>query len=239
MTGRCDGCSEEERNKKREQESNRGTILSVVARFLCVLKKNMPRRIDVNYTTRFIKRNSLKAIAFVPLFARMSGSLDAGLFMSQLLFWWKKGDDEDWIYKTLDEIRSETMLTRYAQDAAIEIWGKLGILRVDLRGSPPIRHFNIDLVRLEKEAHDFIANLPDSTKRFVLTNASIRRSRQNLYQERTTKEKQQESSSYRGTHAYASSGTRGIEEEDIPNFFGVAFALPSPKSADDTDEIPL
>ncbi len=89
-----------------------------------------------------------KPILFNPDLARMLGDIKAGLFFSQLLFWWKKGREPDWIYKTIKEIEEETSLTRREQDRAINICRSKGIIRVKLKGYPPKRHFQIDLDEL-------------------------------------------------------------------------------------------
>jgi len=108
----------------------------------------MTKRVEENFNTQIIKWLSTKPIAFNPYLAKISGKATAGLFMSQLLYWWGKGSEEDWIYKTIDEFSGETCLTRSEQDTAIRIWKQLGILEVKKKGIPPKRHFKIDIERL-------------------------------------------------------------------------------------------
>ncbi|MFH1628684.1 MAG: hypothetical protein ABIE47_08170 [Pseudomonadota bacterium] len=48
------------------------------------------------------------------IFVKWTRSLDAALFLSQLLYWSDKGKSEDgWIYKTYREWQEETCLTEY------------------------------------------------------------------------------------------------------------------------------
>lgn len=89
-----------------------------------------------------------KPVAFNPALARMSKRAVAGLFLSQLLFWWEKGADKEWVYKTVDEMNKETLLTRREQERAVRIWKELRILEVQLRGLPRKRHFRIDVSQL-------------------------------------------------------------------------------------------
>jgi len=89
-----------------------------------------------------------KRILFNPKLGEISGSANAGLFLSQLLFWWGKGRNPNSIYKTVNEIKKETCLTRRQQETAIRKWKELGVLTVKLRGIPPKRHFTINLEKL-------------------------------------------------------------------------------------------
>ena len=89
-----------------------------------------------------------RPIAFNPLLAKMIGSSTAGLFMSQLLYWWGKGHKENWIWKTIKEVERETVLSRSEQDSAIRKWKVIGILETKVEGIPPKRHFKIDIDKL-------------------------------------------------------------------------------------------
>jgi len=89
-----------------------------------------------------------RPIAFNPDLAKVLGSAKAGLFLSQLLFWWEKGRNPDWIYKTIEETEEETTLSRSEQDSAIEICKKHELLEVKLRGIPAKRHFKLNISRI-------------------------------------------------------------------------------------------
>jgi len=94
-------------------------------------------------------------IAYLPCLLSLCESPTAALFMSQLLYWANKGNNPDWIYKTLDECQKETGLSRSAQDNSIKIWKDLGVLELKLKGVPCKRHFHINfelLVTLLKNA---------------------------------------------------------------------------------------
>ena len=129
-----------------------------------------------------IKALSVKPIAFNPLLAKLAGSACAGLFMSQLLYWWNKGSNDNWIYKTIKETEEETCLTRSEQDTAIKAWLRLQVLQVKKYGVPPKRHFNIDtnkLFGLLKEVLNDTHSVK-STNQFAENSKSICDNRQHI-----------------------------------------------------------
>lgn len=110
----------------------------------------MTRRVKVNFNEKFQKEFTVKlqVVLYIPLLAKLSESATAGLFMSQLLYWWGKGEFEGYVYKTSDEFQNETGLTRSQQDTAIKKWKKLEVLDVKLHGVPPIRYFKLAYQKL-------------------------------------------------------------------------------------------
>jgi DNA-binding transcriptional regulator GbsR (MarR family) len=86
-----------------------------------------------------------KPIAFNPDLAKVLGSAKAGLFLSQLLYWHKKGHDKDWVYKTIKEMEEETALSRAEQDSAIKICKNLGLIKTIRKGIPARRHFWVNI----------------------------------------------------------------------------------------------
>lgn len=96
-----------------------------------------------------------RPVLFNAALARIAKSAIAGLFLSQLLYWWKKGNDKDWVYKTIWEFEEETALNRSEQDRAIRIWKDLGVLVVERRGIPQKRHFHIFIPHLEKLVDEY------------------------------------------------------------------------------------
>ena len=83
--------------------------------------------------------------AYIPWLVEEYGA-QAGLFMSQLLFWDGKGHDPDgWIYKSENEWRRETGLTRSAVRNARKILTRKGVLEEDKRGLPRRLYYRADL----------------------------------------------------------------------------------------------
>lgn len=84
-----------------------------------------------------------KPIAFNPDLARVLGSVNAGLILSQLLYWWKKGWDPNSFFKTVEELEEETSLSPKQQLSAIRKCTQKGVISVSRKGLPPKRHFVI------------------------------------------------------------------------------------------------
>jgi len=60
-----------------------------------------------------------RPIAYHAVLAKAVGSANAGVFLSQFLYWTPRAHDKDgWIYKTQHDIYEETALTRYEQEGA-------------------------------------------------------------------------------------------------------------------------
>ena len=87
-----------------------------------------------------------KPIAYHPILARIGGSITAGIFLSQLLYWTGKGAAPDgWIWKTQEEMETETALTRYEQEGARKNLLKRGILEEQRRGIPARMYYRVNL----------------------------------------------------------------------------------------------
>jgi hypothetical protein len=97
-----------------------------------------------------------RPIAFNPDLARVLGSAKAGLFLSQLLYWWNKGEDPNWIYKTVKEFQEETTLSKKEQLGAQKICIKKGVIEVRVKGIPAKRHFKIDIDKITELLLEFI-----------------------------------------------------------------------------------
>jgi hypothetical protein len=93
--------------------------------------------------------------------------------MSHLLYWWKKGSNPEWIYKSERELKNETALTRALQSSAIIKWQNLGVLEVQVHGIPPTKHFRIDFQRLTNIIKDYLEKNPDIVKNYLSQNDQI------------------------------------------------------------------
>lgn len=88
-------------------------------------------------------------------------SVNAGLMMSQLIFWSGKGGKKDgWIYKTMAEFKQETGLSRTQQETAIRICKEHGFIDYKLAGIPAKRHFKVNLKKIE----NMLPSLKESAK---------------------------------------------------------------------------
>lgn len=76
-------------------------------------------------------------------------SPNAGIFLTQLLYWHGKGKRKDgWIYKTATDIQQETGLTRTNQETAIKLLLRYEVIEYKLAGVPAKRNFRVDMKRL-------------------------------------------------------------------------------------------
>ncbi len=90
----------------------------------------------------FLKR----PVAYQPILAKVFGSVNLGIFWSQMYYWNGKGSDkEGWIYKTQKEIYDETALSRREQETARKIGRELGVVEEKLAGQPATVHFRINI----------------------------------------------------------------------------------------------
>ncbi len=89
-----------------------------------------------------------RPIAFNPDLSRALGSVNAGLFLSQLLYWWKKGRNPEMIYKTVQEVEEETSLSKTQQLNAQKTCVNRGVLEVFYKGIPPKRNYKINVEKV-------------------------------------------------------------------------------------------
>ncbi len=94
-----------------------------------------------------------RPIAFHPPLSRALGSIEAAIYLQQLYYWRDKGSREDeFIYKTKDEIEEETTLTRRQQDPIRKKLERLGVLETKLlkaNGTPTL-HYRLNIGRLNE-----------------------------------------------------------------------------------------
>jgi hypothetical protein len=101
-----------------------------------------------NLNSTIIKLLRVYPVAFNPELARISKSAIAGLFMSQLLYWWGKGWKSRCVFKSVREFKEEICLSRSEQNRAIKKWKELDILKVENKGLPRTRHFYLNTEKL-------------------------------------------------------------------------------------------
>ncbi len=83
-------------------------------------------------------------IAVPRLLCRFAGSLEGGVFLTQMLFWCDKGHNpEGWIWKSYKEWETETFLSQYAVKKQADKLEALGVLEKKLtnaNGAPTIHY---------------------------------------------------------------------------------------------------
>jgi len=105
-----------------------------------------------------------RPIAFNADLAHALGSAKAGLLLSQLLFWYGKGKNPDWIWKTIVEFKKETALSRSEQDTAIKICKKYDTIKVERKGIPAKRHFQLNIEKIVELLETYYRGLSENDK---------------------------------------------------------------------------
>jgi hypothetical protein len=95
-----------------------------------------------------------KPVSFNPDLVKVLGSVNAALFLSQLLYWQGKSRNPNWIYKTVKEFEIETGLSKSQQLYAQKRCVRMKILSVTHKGIPPKRHFHLDQANLIEALKD-------------------------------------------------------------------------------------
>jgi len=111
-----------------------------------------------------------RPIAFHRCFAEIGGSANAGLFLSQAVYWSFRTDDpEGWFWKTREEWKEETYLSRTEQETVRRALKKAGFLEEKVEGLPARLYFRINLKNVttalesiggRKPANKAVENLP-------------------------------------------------------------------------------
>lgn len=98
-------------------------------------------------------------VTYNPTFARIFGSVEAGIFLSQALYWSSATRDEDgWFWKTMEDWEDETALTKGQQQRARKRLE--GVVVCELRGRPATCHFRVDMDALDRAIERFEETIP-------------------------------------------------------------------------------
>ena len=96
-----------------------------------------------------------RPVAYHPDFAKAIGSVQAALFLSQLLYCSDKENNNGWIYKTQKEFYEETGLSRREQETARKKLKELGILEEKYQGIPRKLYYKVNMDKLAKLMLDY------------------------------------------------------------------------------------
>lgn len=111
----------------------------------------------VNMTPEYTNLLSLldRPIAFHRVFVTITGSVLAGLMLSQAVYWHPRGSaDDNWFYKTRDEWKAETGLSRTEQETArkkllqVKTVDGTPIWEEELRGLPAKMYYRVNVAAL-------------------------------------------------------------------------------------------
>lgn len=108
-----------------------------------------------------------KPVAYHVDIAKALGSVNAGLFVAQAMYWTGKGTDPNgWFYKTQDEWYEEIGMGRREQETARKIAKQKGVLEEERRGVPARLFYRINFERLIEVLQDYYdsKNSPNNPK---------------------------------------------------------------------------
>lgn len=90
-----------------------------------------------------------RVIAFHPVFVRITGSIKAGLFLSQLYYWDRTAKARgEWIDRTRAEFEEHTALSRREQERARELLREAGLITERKLGTPSRLCYKLNLAQL-------------------------------------------------------------------------------------------
>jgi len=111
------------------------------------------------------------------------GSLEGGVFLSQLLYWSDKGDGDGWFYKSYKEWFDEIFLSEYQVRQCVKVCTEMGFLKTKVqkaRGSPTV-HYLLDMQLLSESILKFLS-IQDNEK-FKYGNQKISVSETEIFEE--------------------------------------------------------
>ena len=88
-----------------------------------------------------------RPIAFHPIFRDLTGTVAAGLMLSQAYYWSDKTGEGGWFYKTADQWTEETSLSRKEQTNArkrlkqLDFWEE----KLEKANGAPTLHYNLNI----------------------------------------------------------------------------------------------
>lgn len=174
---------------------------------------------------------SKNKIAISSTFCRVMGSLEGGMFLSQLLFWCDKGKDGEWFYKTYDEWNMETFLSEYQVRNLAKKCCKIGFLETKVakaNGNPTV-HYRVDRLKFTDW---FLKNLSFHS---LISSVSIVKKLKEPYTEITTEITTEISSAAKNTADDASD----FDDDEVPFSFSkeedIAFHAEPSDDQDDGD----
>lgn len=129
----------------------------------------------LNLTTEQLRAIFARPVAYHKLLAIAGGSVGAGVFLSQLIYWTDKSKDPDgWIYKTLDDWWCETALGRYELKTIRNALIVRELIEEKLCGVPAKLHYKIQWPELQTAlAKAVITHREGMSKRGAPTNKYV------------------------------------------------------------------
>lgn len=98
-----------------------------------------------------------RPVAYFPKLRHITGSVNATLFLCQLIYWeGKQASKTGWIYKTHREMEEETGLSRREQETARRKLKDLGLIEERLAGVPQRLHYRLNKKKINDAWDAFV-----------------------------------------------------------------------------------
>ena len=98
-----------------------------------------------------------RPVAYFPKLRHITGSVNATLFLCQLIYWeGKQASKTGWIYKTHREMEEETGLSRREQETARRKLKDRGLIEERLAGVPQRLHYRLDKKKINDAWDAFV-----------------------------------------------------------------------------------
>ncbi|NEP10855.1 MAG: hypothetical protein F6K14_11705 [Symploca sp. SIO2C1] len=144
-----------------------------------MISKNI---LDPQERYRYLQVLLERPIAYHRIFAKIAGSVTAGLFLSQLFYWTPRGKDEDnWIYKTAKDWYEETALTRREQETARKLLKQKKLLQEKKCGVPCKLFYRIntevllELIAAQTYTESVVEGVEDTVQTRMAESAKLER----------------------------------------------------------------
>lgn len=114
-------------------------------------------------TTDILRALCERIVAYNVTFAKICGSVTAGLLLSQIAYWWFKMGEKEF-YKTDKEFREELGLGRWEFQTAKKKLSLLGFITVKVKGLPPRTYYTLNVKVLENAILKYSKHLKEVNK---------------------------------------------------------------------------
>jgi hypothetical protein len=95
-----------------------------------------------------------RPIAFHRIYAKIGGSIHAGIFLAQAAYWSNKKDD-GWFWKTQEQWAEETCLDRQQQERSRRALQRIGVLEESREGVPALLYYRVRFDVLSRLIEEF------------------------------------------------------------------------------------
>lgn len=107
-----------------------------------------------------------RVISFPPILAKITGSINAALFLAQSIYWSNRSSEKDGTFwKTQNEWEEETTLSRFQQESCRNSLRELGVLEEIKKGLPCKIFFKINFKKIEQLAEEYFKNKKQEPKK--------------------------------------------------------------------------